>query len=350
MARQPKGGTGDPAESATPSPSCNHAMSSRLLRAQVPTALTWDLSDLFPDKAAWEAGFQDVDTARQSMAAHQGRLGDSGATLLAGLEARESLQARLIRLRTFAYLRNAQDGTNAQHQAALARVSALQARLEADTSFVDAEILGLPEGRLQALMAAEPRLQEFSVPLNDLQALRPHRLGAEAERTLAALGEVMDAPYAIYRRTKSSDMQFAPFTDAAGTVHANSFNGFESRFETDADPSVRRAAWASFTEGLKAHHHTCAATFATEVSKNVAIARLRRYPSTESYLLQTHKVPREVYNNILDIIQAELAPHMRRYARLRRRVLGLDKLLYCDIKAPLTPTSTHAWATKKVAS
>jgi oligoendopeptidase F len=38
---------------------------------------------------------------------------------------------------------------------------------------------------------------------------------------------------------------------------------------------------------------------------------------------------------VLDIIQAELAPHMQRYARLRRRVLGLDNLLYCDVKAPL---------------
>ena len=28
---------------------------------------------------------------------------------------------------------------------------------------------------------------------------------------------------------------------------------------------------------------------------------------------------------------------MQRYARLRRRVLGLDRLLYCDIKAPLDP-------------
>ena len=28
---------------------------------------------------------------------------------------------------------------------------------------------------------------------------------------------------------------------------------------------------------------------------------------------------------------------MQRYARLRRKVLGLDKLLYCDIKAPLDP-------------
>ena len=60
-------------------------------------------------------------------------------------------------------------------------------------------------------------------------------------------------------------------------------------------------------------------------------------------ILVWEKVPIEVSvqigprHNILDIIQAELAPHMRRNARLRRRVLGLDKLLYCDIKAPLDP-------------
>jgi oligoendopeptidase F len=48
-------------------------------------------------------------------------------------------------------------------------------------------------------------------------------------------------------------------------------------------------------------------------------------------------VPHSLYRDILDIIQSELAPHMRRYARLRRRVLGLDHLLYCDVKAPLDP-------------
>jgi hypothetical protein len=73
------------------------------------------------------------------------------------------------------------------------------------------------------------------------------------------------------------------------------------------------------------------------VNKNVVMARLRNYRSTEDFLLQPHKIPHAVYSNILDIIQTELAPHMQRYARLRRRVLGLDKLLYCDIKAPLDP-------------
>lgn len=312
-------------------------MHQRLSRAEVPVATTWNLDDLFASEADWEAGFQAVDAAREALAAHQGRLGDSAAALLAGLEALEALQVRLVRVASFAHLRNAQDGSNPQHQAAMARVAALQARVAAGSSFVDAEILDLPEGRLQQFMAAEPGLAVFETQLNELLELRPHRLGAETERALAALGEVLNAPSMVYNRSKAGDVQFAPFSDAAGTVYANSVNGFESNFETHADTSVRRGAWASFSAGLKAYNQTWAATFATEVNKNVVLARLRGHPSTEAYLLQPHKIPQTVYNNILDIIQAELAPHMQRYARLRRRVLGLDRLLYCDIKAPLDP-------------
>ena len=128
------------------------------------------------------------------------------------------MQARLMRVSTFAYLRNAQDGTNPQYQAAVARVSALHARVDASISFVDSEILAFPDGLLERFLASEPGLAAFSAQLNDLLALRPHRLGVDTERVLASLGEVLDAPYMIYNRSKSSDMQFAPFTDEAGTV------------------------------------------------------------------------------------------------------------------------------------
>jgi oligoendopeptidase F len=312
-------------------------MHTRLSRAEVPVETTWNLDDLFVDEAAWEAEFQAVDEARLALGAFQGQLSGSAAQLLACLNAQESVQARTMRVGTFAHLRNEQDGTDPQYQAAKARVSALHARVGASLSFVDSEILAFPEGLLEGFMAAEPGLADFAVYLNDLLALRPHRLGADTERALASLGEVLGAPYMIYSRSMSSDLQFAPFTDDAGTVYANSVNGFESNFETHADTSVRRGAWASFSAGLKAYNQTYAATFATEVTKNVVMARLRGYRSTEEFLLQRHKIPHTVYRNILDIIQAELAPHMQRYARLRRRVLGLDELLYCDIKAPLDP-------------
>ncbi|MCE2658833.1 MAG: oligoendopeptidase F [Rubrivivax sp.] len=310
-------------------------MPQRPARSEVPPETTWDLSELFASDADWAAECSALDEERLAMKAHQGRLASSATALLDCLAAVEALQVRLVRVGSFAHLRLAQDGTAAASQAAQAQVSALHARVAADLSFVDTEILAFPEGLLERFRAEEPGLAAFSRWLDELLAQRPYRLGAEAERVLASLGTVLGAPMLVYNRAKLADMRFAPFVDAAGTTHANSINGFESQYEGHADASVRHAAWASFSEGLKAYQHTCAATFATETQKNVVLARLRGHASTEAYLLQSHEIPQTVYQAILDIIQTSLAPHMQRYARLRCRVLGLPQLRYCDLKAPL---------------
>jgi oligoendopeptidase F len=312
-------------------------MQKRLARADVPVELSWNLDDLFASTAQWEAELDALDAARAEVLPYQGRLGESAAMLRDCLDTVEKLQQRLTRAGAFAHLRNAQDGTDPQYQAALARVDALEARLEADIAFVDSEILELPYGTVERFLAQDVALAAHSVYLRDLLDTKPHRLSADAERVLASLGEVLDAPWTIYSRSKASDIQFAPFTDAQGATRANSVNLYEWTYEPHAEVSVRRAAWQSFSAGLKAYNHTWGATLATEINKNVVVARLRGYPSTEACLLQAHKVPLELYTRILQTIQAEVAPHMRRYARLRRRVLGLDKLLYCDIKAPLDP-------------
>ncbi len=312
-------------------------MQNATARADVPLELTWTLNDLFLGVAEWEAELGALDDALPAVQPYQGRLGENAATLLACLDTVEQLELRFMRVATFAHLRNAEDGTNPAHQAASARVAALGARLNAAIAFVDSDILDLPDGVVDQFLAQEPGLAAHQVPLRDLLETKPHRLSADAEKTLAELGEVLGSPYLIYNRAKFGDMQFAPFEDAQGLTHPNSVNLFESDYEGHEDVSVRRGAWTSFSAGLKAYNNTFAATFATETRKNVVLGRMRNYASTEAYLLQPHKVPLELYSNILTIIQAELAPHMQRYARLRRRVLGLDKLLYCDIKAPLDP-------------
>ena len=310
-------------------------MQKRLARADVPVDLTWDLSELFADEPAWEAEFAALDAALAEVAPFQGRLGESAATLARCLDVVEQLQARLMRVGTFAYLRNAQDGTNPAYQAASARVGALTARLGASIAFVNSETLALPDDTLPRFLAEEPALAPHRVSLERLMEKKPHRLGAETEGVLAALGEVLGSPYATYQLSKASDIQFAPFADAEGTTHPNSFSLYETTYESHPDAGVRRGAWTSFAAGLKAYNNTYAATMATEVKKNVAIARLRSYRNTEEYLLQPHQVPGSLYTGILEIIRTGLAPHMQRYQRLRRRVLGLDKVLHCDLRAPL---------------
>ncbi len=312
-------------------------MLKRLNRSEVPVEETWNLDDLFPSPEAWEAEMAAVEAAVSGVTAFKGRLGEGPAVLLACLEAEEALQARLIRVATYARLRLSADGTCPANQAAAGRVGTLMARVGAELSFIRSEILELPEGAVSQYLEAEPGLAPFRRTLEDLLELKPHRLSAETEAAIAALGEVLAAPYNIYTRAKASDMEFAPFTGPEGKPVPNSFALYETMYEQAPDAGVRRAAFASFVEGLKRYQNTFAATFATEIQKNVALARLRRYPSATHMLLHPQQVPVATYEQVLDTIQTELAPHMRRYASLRRRVLGLEKLYYCDIKAPLDP-------------
>ncbi len=209
--------------------------------------------------------------------------------------------------------------------------------MTAALSFIHSEILALDDGTIESYLKEEPKLDAFRKNLLELLETKRHRLSPETEEALAALGEVQSAPYKTYEMAKLADMQFAPIKDADGNELPVSFALFESRYEFSADTEVRRSAYNSFVSTLKQYQNTMAAAYSTEVTKQAALARLRNYESVTHMLLEPQQVTPEMYNNQIDIIFKELAPHMRRYAKLKQAVLGLDQMLFCDLKAPLDP-------------
>ena len=96
-----------------------------------------------------------------------------------------------------------------------------------------------------------------------------------------------------------------------------SFALFESKYEFSPSADIRRKAYSSFVSTLKRYKNTVATTYATEVKTSNTLA----YANLNLLLIcfGTSKVPLEMYNNQLDIIYKELAPHMRRFADLKRK-------------------------------
>lgn len=312
-------------------------MKKRLTRQEVPEELTWNLKDIFPNDQAWEAALAGVLASLPTVTSYQGRLHEGGAVFFACLEALEKLSKEFLKVRGYAYLKQSTDGSDPANQALLGRSSAAGAQFAAQTAFVRSEALALPDGTLERYIQEEPRLQDFERQIQQMLAGKPYLLSPETEKALASLGEVLGSPSMIYNRSKASDMTFSAIEDSEGQTHPMSFALYESVYEQSADPVLRRNAYASFVEGLKGYQNTYGATWGTEVRKNVVLAKLRGFGSATHMLLHDQEVSEEVYHRLHDVILTELAPHMRRYARLRREVLGLDKLLYCDIEAPLDP-------------
>ena len=327
-------------------------MSKRLTRDNVPVEQTWDLKDLFQTNEAWEQELATLEEEVEEVTQYQGRLHEGAQILLACLNAHEKLQMRTIRVATYAHLRSSEDGTNSLYQSNLSNVSAVVAKINAAVSFINSEILELPDGKVEEYLEHEEGLHTYRKNLIELLETKQHRLSKETETVLASLGEVLDSPFMIYSRSKTSDMDFEPITNENGEQLPVSFALYETRYEQSTNTNERRAAYASFTKTLNQYKNTFAATYATEVKKQVVMSKLRNYDSVEEMLLQPQQVTSEMYNNILDIIQKELAPHMRRLAKLKKRVIGLDKMLLCDLKTPLelgnTPEVSFEEASKIV--
>lgn len=310
-------------------------MKKRLSRSEVPEHLTWNLADIFPGDDAWEEELKALAAEIPGFGKHQGQL-KGQEPILAALREMEALIKRLHKVFSYAYMKQAADGTDPANQMAMGRAGALAAEFEASTAFLRSELLSLPEGTLESYLGL-PGFADFSRLLAKIVAEKPHILHPETEKALASLSEVLDSPSMIYNRSKAADMSFAPITDGEGNSHPMSFALYEEDYEASPDTVLRRNAYQSFTEGLKAYQNTYGATWGTEIQKNVVLAKLRGYKSATHMLLHKQEVSLEAYNTLHDIILKELAPHMRRYVRLRKQVLGLDRILYCDIEAPLDP-------------
>jgi oligoendopeptidase F len=309
----------------------------RMKRQDVDQEQTWDLTALFETRDDWERELKAVKEDLPKVTQYKGKLGNSAAELLESLEAREKLLERLNLVSMYADLRQSVDHSDSERQKDAALASDAQSIVNAELAFAETEIIKLPNGKLESFLNEEPGLEPFKKYLSDLQDHKPYALSEETEGTLAALGSLFSSPYNIYNRGKLTDMQFDPFIDDEENEIPLSFALYAGKYASSPSSTVRRNSYESFNKTLNRYKHTFAATYATQVTQEVTMARLRNYESATAMLLHDQQVTQEMYDNQLDVIQKELAPHMRRYANLKKRVLGLDKMTNADLKAPLDP-------------
>lgn len=321
-------------------------------RSDVPTQQTWNLKDLFTTYAEWEQALGDIKQDLDGVTTYKGRLIDNATTLIEAIKARETYQQQLTKVATYASLRISADGSDPANQRDAAKVSSALAEISAKLSFFQSELLELTKEKVAQFIQDEPQLKLYEKTLQDTIEDKAYMLAPEIEETLATLSEVHGAPHKIYQRAKTSDMQFEGIKDNEGIELPMSEALYEDRYEFSADQTTRRNAYQSFSKTLDQYKNTFASVYATEVSKQVTMSKLRNYPSVTDMLLAPQQVTQEMYHNQLDVIQKELAPHMQRYAKLKKEKLGLDELHYSDLKAPLDPTfnphTTYQEATETI--
>lgn len=321
---------------------------SQILRADVPEEETWDLTHIFVSDEEWEEAFKNIERILNAWT-EKTLLMENAKELLDSLISYDRLLVELDQVTSYSMYKFSEDSTDTMNQKMMGRSRELIVKSQGIKIDFTHRILKIPEDSMKRYMEEVEEIKEFTPFLDSLEEMRKHSLPLNVEKTLAALNDTLESPDTTFLTVTASDMKFEPVKDVNGKTFPVSLHMYMTQVETSPDTILRRNAFKSLTNGLKKYKHGLAHSLSTEINKNVALAKLRGYPSALDMLLQ-YSTPAnnqfystnsdltvELFEQILDTFRHELSPHMQRYARLRKKQLGLDKLLFSDVKAPLDP-------------
>lgn len=302
------------------------------LREEVPVKETWDLKDLFTsDQAFYQTLEQVVQMSLDFNHTYYQKLNNI-ETIEKALDEYERILIEIDRLYNYPELRLSVDTSNEEAQKVNAKLNTTSGKLAGLLSFVDSEILELPDEIISELRY-QTKYPHF---IKQLQDRKPYQLSADVEKVLATLTPTLRSPFELYGTTKSLDINFESF-DYEGVTYPLDYATFENEYEDHPSPEFRRKSFRAFSDALRQYQHTTAATYNMQVQQEKIEADLRGYDSVIDYLLQDQEVTKDMFDRQIDVIMSDLAPVMQKYAKIIQRVHNLDKMRFEDLKISIDP-------------
>lgn len=302
-------------------------------RKDVPELEKWNLNDLFnSDEQFYDTLDNVLNQSKSFNQQYKGKISDA-KMIKKVLSEFENILIQLDRLGNYAELRLSVDTANTDAQTLSAKLSTNYGKISSQLSFVESEILMLPEEVIKQA------IEESDVPhyLEKLIESKPYQLSPEVEQVMASLSPTFQSAYELYGTTKMLDIAFESF-EHNNVTYPMDYATFENEYEDNANPEFRQKSFKSFSDALKKYQHTTAATYNQHVQQEKIEADLRGYDSVIDYLLHDQEVTREMYDRQIDVIMSDLAPVMQKYTKLLQRIHGLDKMRFEDLKVSVDPS------------
>lgn len=304
-------------------------------RSAIPESYRWKLEDIYKTNEQWEADFKSVLQELPGIEAYRGKLGESAKTLLACLQLRDEISRKVDKLLVYAVMRSHEDTTNTAYQALADRATSLSVRVGSAFSFIQPEILAIPEGQLEAFIASDPGFEPYRFFLSDLLRQKAHVLPAPEEALLAQAGEIAQTPENTFSMLTNADMKFPTIRDEKGQPVEMSEERYQ-KFIRSPERRVREDAFDALYSTYGSFKNTLASTLSGSVKATTFYARARRYPSALDAALDGWNIPKAVYDNVVNTVEQNLGP-LHRYVTLRKKILGVKSLHMYDLYVPLFP-------------
>jgi len=302
-------------------------------REQVILENTWQLADLFQTDELWTTTLEETKELFSQLETFKGTLNEGAKTLFQCLKLSDEIAYEVERLYVYANMKLHQDGGNSHYQSLADMSETLATAFSSSGSFIDSEILTIPEEDLKAFLSTHSDLQLYDHYIQNLLDNKDHILDGDMEQVLAQVGELAQAPQSIFAMFNNADLVFPTIEDEKGHKVQITHGRFVQFLES-TNPRVRRDAFKGVYDTYKASKNMLAATFSANIKQFGFFSRIRNYETPMIAALSANHVPTSVYDNLISTVHENLSL-MHDYVSLRKKLLGVDELHMYDLYTPI---------------
>jgi oligoendopeptidase F len=183
-------------------------------------------------------------------------------------------------------------------------------------------------------MEKNEALEVYRFAIESLFHEQEHVLDERGERLLSYSGRFNSIPYDSYSALTTADMKFPEITLSTGERVTLTYGQYRALLETNRRQEDRATAYRAFHQVYADSQNTYASLYNGVLQRDWFHARARGYASTLDAALHGNNIPTSVVENLISVAKQNVEP-LRRYHRLRRRVLRLERYQLFDIFVPL---------------
>jgi oligoendopeptidase F len=241
---------------------------------------------------------------------------------------------RLIyNLTVYAGLLKDSDMNVAENQTLDGRVETLYTSFESVTSFIEPELLALPEERVKEYLA-DDSFKDFRRAMSEIVRWKSHTLSVVEEKILAEFTAIGNASNEIYDTFTTTDMPRPSITFSTGeTVRLD--NSVYFKYRSMQNTADRTLLFEKFWDNYGLYQNTFAKTLSYQTQYYVTEGRVKKFGSSIEKILFEKELPPDFYTKLIGHIRSIL-PALHEYMALKKEILGLDKVRFQDMYVPLT--------------
>ena len=303
-------------------------------RLQIDDRYKWNLTDIFPDWDEWQRAYDTLETQIAAYAALQGTLAKGSEQLLAAMQLSDDIGQLTYKVWYFAGLKYDEDQRDNQINARRQQVQILFAKASQASAWFNPELLAIPLPTVQRWMSERPALALYRFALEDLYRQQEHVLDEKGEHLLSLASRFSSAPNDAYAALSTADVKHPILKLSTGADVTLTYGQYRAILATNRNQNDRAASFEAYHKLFAANVNTYASLYNGVLQRDWFHAQSRGYRTTLDAALHGNNIPPAVVENLIETTKAGAEP-LRRYHRLRKRVLGLTTYHNYDSAIPL---------------